>query len=157
MLPPGTAPRRSGFSTEMPLERWLRYVLRRHADITLTSFHHLQTNFPLLCSHRRHRRPRPLMVKVEYHDLRPNPRQYQNELHYLLYFSIRRKCVCQYDFSHLDDDDDPDQSPMRPTRGADAGRAQSDGRGSAASPPRVRPIPVDLFPPSDMINQEERQ
>ena len=32
-----------------------------------------------------------------------------------------------------------------------AGRAQFDGRGSAASPPRVRPAPVGLFPVSDII------
>jgi len=52
--------------------------------------------------------------------------------------------------SHLDDED-PDQSPMRPTLGAAAGRAQSDGRGSAPSPPRVRPAPVGLFPLSDIL------
>ena len=85
MLPPGTAPQRSGFSTEMPLERYMSYMSRSYADVILTSFHHLQTNFPLLCSRRR-RHHHHLLVAEGQHDFHPSSRYYQNDL--LLHCSL---------------------------------------------------------------------
>ena len=54
--------------------------------------------------------------------------------------------------SHPDEDDPvPDQSPTRPTLGAAVGRAQLAGKGSAGSPPKVRPTPEESFPLSDIV------
>lgn len=47
------------------------------------------------------------------------------------------------------EDEDEFQSPMRPTRGAAAGLAQEDGKGSVGPPLRECP-PPGLLPPPDM-------
>ena len=59
----------------------MRHASGRYAEVTLTSFHHLQTNFLLLCSHhRRHHRHRHPVVEGHLHCLHPSLLYYRNDL-----------------------------------------------------------------------------
>jgi len=56
----------------------------------------------------------------------------------------------QDETEYLDEEDELDQSPIRPTLGRSEGCDQLEGRGCGAPPPRLRPPPVVLLLSSDI-------
>ena len=149
MLPPGTPPvGRSGFSIDRPLDSKQHRLAQVSRDSHSGTFSLLQqTSFPPLCFrfHRRHRH----LQHCSHH--RPDLQYCQTDLHHSCYHFSHQQCAknIQNKANYLEEDE-PDQSPIRPTLGFSAGRDQLEGRGSAASPPRLRPPPDVLLLSSDI-------